>query len=215
MYKYVLFDLDGTLTDPGIGITNGVMYALKKFGIEVSDRTELYKFIGPPLLESFMKYYGLSEEDSRQAIVYYREQYNTTGLFENEVYEGIPKLLSELKEAGKMILLATSKPQESATRILKHFGLYEYFDFVGGASMDGSRTKKADVISYVLDSCGITDLEAAIMVGDREHDVLGAKQVGLKTIGVLFGYGNYEELEQAGALYIAEKVEDISGYILG
>ena len=129
MYKYVLFDLDGTLTDPGIGITNSVMYALKKFEIEEENRASLYKFIGPPLLESFDKYYGLSPEECQQALVYYREYFRPKGLYENEVYDGIKELLVELKERGKTLLLATSKPEEFAIEILKHFDLYQYFDF--------------------------------------------------------------------------------------
>jgi len=213
MYKYVLFDLDGTLTDPGIGITNSVMYALKKYNIEVKDRSELYKFIGPPLLDSFMKYYGFSKEESEQAIVYYREYFSVKGLYENEVYEGIHELLTELKARKKKLILATSKPEEFAVKILKHFQLYEYFDVAAGASMDSSRSKKADVIAYALERSQVTDLSEAIMVGDREQDVSGAKQVGLKSIGVLFGYGDYEELSKAGADYIAANVQDILKFI--
>ena len=198
MYQYILFDLDGTLTDPGIGITNSVMYALKKFGIEVEDRAALYKFIGPPLMDSFERFYGFSKEDSALALQYYREYFKPYGLYENEVYEGTRELLEELKKRGKKLILATSKPEEFAKEILRHFDLLQYFDFVGGASMDEIRNKKADVIAYALENCGITDLSAAVMVGDREHDVLGAKQVGLKCIGVLFGYGDREELEAAG-----------------
>lgn len=214
MYKYVLFDLDGTLTDPGIGITNSVMYALKKFEIEEENRASLYKFIGPPLLESFDKYYGLSPEECQQALVYYREYFRPKGLYENEVYDGIKELLVELKERGKTLLLATSKPEEFAIEILKHFDLYQYFDFVAGATMDESRVKKADVIDYALENCGILDLSMAVMVGDREHDVLGAKAIGMDSIGVLYGYGDLEEHKNAGATYIAEKPEDILKIIL-
>lgn len=214
MYNYILFDLDGTLTDPGIGITNSVMYALKKFGIEEKDRVFLYKFIGPPLLESFDKYYGLSPEECQQALVYYREYFRPKGLYENEVYDGIKELLEELKEKGKTLLLATSKPEEFAIEILKHFDLYQYFDFVAGATMDEKRVKKADVIAYALENCGISDLSMAIMVGDREHDVIGAKAIGMDSIGVLYGYGDYEEHKNAGATYIAEKPEDILQIIM-
>lgn len=209
MLKYILFDLDGTLTDPGIGITNSVMYALKKFNIEVADRTQLYKFIGPPLLYSFQTYYGFSETDSALAVQYYREYFKDRGLYENEVYDGIPELLGKLKERGYKLVLATSKPEVYAVEILKHFGLYDYFDFAAGATMDSTRSKKADVIAYALDSCGIKDLSTAIMIGDREHDILGAKQTGLASIGVLYGYGNREEFEAAGATYIAETPADI------
>lgn len=204
MYKYILFDLDGTLTDPGLGITNSVMYALKKFNIEVEDRAPLYKFIGPPLLESFEKFCGMSSEESQLALQYYREYFKPHGLYENEVYDGIEQVLMELKEQGKTLIVATSKPEEFAVEILKHFHLDKYFDFIAGATMDEKRVKKAEVIAYALESCGITDLTDAIMVGDREHDVLGAKQVGLDSVGVLYGYGDYKELKNAGATYIAE-----------
>ena len=175
MYKYVLFDLDGTLTNPGLGITNSVMYALKKFGIEVEDRAVLYKFIGPPLLESFEKFYGLSKAESELALQYYREYFKPYGLYENEVYEGIREVLERLKEKGKKLLLATSKPEEFAKEILHHFQLEQYFDFVAGATMDEKRVKKGDVIAYALESCGITELTSVLMIGDREHDVIGAK----------------------------------------
>ena len=209
MYKYILFDLDGTLTDPGIGITNSVMYALRKFGIEVEDRTSLYKFIGPPLLDSFQNYYGFTKEQSEEGIKYYREYFKPYGLYENEVYSGIEELLKSLKGIGKTIVVATSKPEEFAVEILKHFHLIEYFDFVGGASMDEKRVRKADVIAYALDKCSVVDLQSVVMIGDREHDINGAKQIGIDSIGVLYGYGNYEELKQAGADYIVSTPEEI------
>jgi len=214
MYQYILFDLDGTLTDPGLGITNAVMYALKKFNIEVEERASLYKFIGPPLLESFEKFYGLSEEESQQALKYYREYFRPYGLYENEVYAGIEEVLRTLKEQGKMVLLATSKPEEFAKEILRHFGLDKYIDFAAGATMDEKRVRKADVIAYALESCQISNLSEVVMIGDREHDVLGAKEIGLDSIGVLYGYGNYEELKEAGATYIVEKPEEILRIVL-
>lgn len=215
MYNTILFDLDGTLTDPGIGITNSVAYALAKWNIKVEDRRELYKFIGPPLLDSFAEYYGFSEEECQQAVVYYREYFRSNGIYENEVYPGVVEMLTELKNAGKKVVLATSKPEEFALIILKHFDLFKYFDFVAGATMDESRSKKADVIAYALESCGIgsADLKDVIMVGDRKHDVLGAKENNLDCIGVLFGYGDREELESAGAKYIAETVADILTFL--
>ena len=209
MLQYILFDLDGTLTDPGLGITNSVIYALSKFGIPVSDRRELYKFIGPPLLDSFRDYYGFSPEDSIRAVQYYREYFKDYGLYENEVYDGIPQVLAELKRQGFQLVLATSKPEEYAVEILKHFHLDQYFTFAAGATMDGTRSKKADVIAYAMSHCGITDPASAIMVGDRKHDILGAAEHGLKTIGVLFGYGSKEEFEQAGAVDMAQTPADI------
>lgn len=209
MYKYILFDLDGTLTDPGIGITNSVMYALEKFGIEVEDRASLYKFIGPPLLDSFQNFYGFTKEESELALKYYREYFRPKGLYENHVYDGVEDLLRELKAGGKEMIVATSKPEEFAVEILKHFNLYQYFDFVGGASMDEKRVKKSDVIAYALEKGDVTDLDAVVMIGDREHDVYGAKQIGVDSIGVLYGYGDYEELKQAGADYIVERPSEI------
>ena len=209
MYKYILFDLDGTLTDPGIGITNSVMYALEKFGIEVKERASLYKFIGPPLLDSFQNFYGFTKEESELALKYYREYFRPKGLYENHVYDGVEDLLRELKASGKKMIVATSKPEEFAVEILKHFNLYQYFDFVGGASMDEKRVKKSDVIAYALEKGDVTDLDAVVMIGDREHDVYGAKQIGVDSIGVLYGYGDYEELKQAGADYIVERPSEI------
>jgi len=204
MYKNILFDLDGTLTDPGMGITNSVMHALKKFNIEVEDRTSLYRFIGPPLKGSFEEFYGFSGEQSELAVRYYREYFKKQGMLENEVYDGIPELLTWLKEKKKTLIVATSKPEAFTLEILQHFKLIEYFDFVAGATMDDTRNKKSDIIRYALDCCHIIDKSTAVMIGDRKHDIIGAKENGLDSIGVLFGYGNYEELKTAGATYIVE-----------
>lgn len=213
MYKAVLFDLDGTVTDPGLGITNSVMYALNKFQIKVDDRTSLYKFIGPPLKESFKDFYGFSDEECSRAIVYYREYYADKGIFENVLYDGMAKLLEQIKDSGRKVILATSKPEEFAVRILKYFQIDQYFDYIAGSNMDETRMKKAEVITYALNSCDITDLSSVVMVGDREHDILGAKEVGINSIGVLYGYGGREELQSAGASYIAEKIEDIIKFL--
>ena len=212
-YDYLLFDLDGTLTDPGEGITNSVAYALRKQGIEVTDKKELYCFIGPPLSESFSRFFGFSMEESLRCVEYYREYYRDKGIFENLLYDGIPELLATLKSRGKKIILATSKPELFAKQILDHFGLTEYFDHICGASMDESRNKKAAVIEYALETAKLDDLARAVMIGDREHDINGAGLNGLDSIGVLFGYGDRPELEAAGATYIAESVEDIKKFI--
>lgn len=212
VFNYLLFDLDGTLTDPGLGITNSVMYALQKFGINVEDRTSLYKFIGPPLRDSFEAFYGFSREDSELAVQYYREYFNDKGLYENEVYDGIEDLLIQLKERDRTLLVATSKPESFAIKILQHFNLYDYFDFVAGATMDETRNKKADVIQYALESFNI-EKSSAIMIGDREHDIIGAKENNLDSIGVLYGYGSRDELKNAGATFLAEKPLDILGYV--
>jgi phosphoglycolate phosphatase len=213
MYKYLLFDLDGTLTDPGIGITNSVMYALRKFGIHVDKRESLYRFIGPPLKDSFGKYYGFSDANCDLAIQYYREYFRKQGMFENAVYEGIPSLLKQLKDKGKILIVATSKPEVFSIEILRHFGLFDFFDFVAGASFDESRSKKADVIRYALESCQIHEKSTAIMIGDREHDIIGAIENGLNSLGVLYGYGSFEELKKAGASYLVDQPNDILEYV--
>lgn len=209
-YQYYLFDLDGTLTDSGRGITNSVKYALAKYGVMNPEMDTLLKFVGPPLADSFQKYYGLSAEESKQAIVYYREYYTAGGMFENEVYEGIPELLKSLKEAGKTLIVATSKPEDYARQILEHFELARYFDCIAGASMDETRVKKDEVIDYALSQCEIPEKGQIVMIGDREHDIFGAKKNGLASIGVLFGFGDREELEAAGADYIVETPEEIA-----
>lgn len=209
MFNTVLFDLDGTLTDPAEGITNSVAYALHRYGITVEEKKSLYCFIGPPLNDSFMRYYGFTTEKAMEAIGVYREYFRDRGIFENEVYEGIPELLEKIKKSGRKIVLATSKPEEFAVRILEHFDLMKYFDIVAGASMDEKRNKKGDVIKYAMEKGGF-DAENAVMIGDREHDIYGAKENSLPSIGVLYGYGDREELETAGADFIAETVADIS-----
>lgn len=213
-YKYVLFDLDGTLTDPVEGITNSIIYALKKYNIEISGREELYKFIGPPLLESFEKYYGFSKEEAKKAIEYYREYYKDKGIFENLVYDGCEDLLKELKDKGLLLIVATSKPEVFAKKILEYFDIAKYFTFIAGSNLDGSRVKKGEVIEYALKCCNIVDLSKALMIGDREHDIIGAKSIGIASIGVLFGYGDRNELENAGADFIAETVADIKKFLL-
>lgn len=209
MYNTILFDLDGTLTDPGMGITNSVAYALEKYNIKNVDRTELYKFIGPPLKDSFMQFYEFSEADAMQAIEYYREYFRDKGIFENVVYENIERMLYELKQAGKEVILATSKPEEFAVRILEHFELLKYFDYVAGATFDGTRSKKADVIRYALENRRRESLSDVVMVGDREHDIIGANENGIASIGVMYGYGCREEFEKYGATYIVETTEDL------
>lgn len=214
MYDTILFDLDGTLVDSGVGITNSVAYSLEKYGIEIPDRTELYKFIGPPLHESYQKYYGFSESGAKEAVEVYREYYRSKGIYENQVYEGIEDLLKRLFAAGKMLLVATSKPEVFAKQILEHLKLFDYFSGIYGANLDGSRTKKEDVISYALSAKGVTDYKSVVMVGDREHDIYGAKKVGIAGIGVLFGYGDYEELQRAKADGIAKNAEEIFSFIM-
>ncbi|MBQ8203046.1 MAG: HAD family hydrolase [Clostridia bacterium] len=212
MYDYFLFDLDGTIVDSGLGITNSVMYALKKWNIEVGDRTELYRFVGPPLYESFEKFYGFSKEDAIKAVEAYREYYREKGVLEYELYEGIADTLKELKARGKKIILATSKPEVFATMILKHSGLFELFDFIAGATLDGSLIKKEDVIAYALKGVGNVDTKKAVMVGDRSHDIMGAHMNGIDSVGVTYGYGSREELAGENATYIIDKATDILNF---
>lgn len=213
-YKYILFDLDGTLTEPAEGITNSVAYALDKAGLPYGSKESLKKYIGPPLHESFAEDYGLSLEQGLQMVDYYREYYTVKGLFENRLFDGIPELLSHLKDKGKTLIVATSKPEVYSIKILENFGILKYFDFVSGATLDSSRVKKADVIAHALDSLKISDTSEMIMVGDRHHDIEGAAHHGIDSLGVLFGYGSREELCGAGATYIAETVEDIKKFII-
>jgi phosphoglycolate phosphatase len=206
---YIFMDLDGTLTNSMLGITKSVQYALKAFDIMENDLNNLCSYIGPPLRDSFQKYHGLSEEEADAAVVKYREYFTVTGIFENEVYEGMEALLAKLVKAGKKLIVATSKPEVFARRILEHFNLEHYFSDICGATLDNARGTKEEVIRYALEKNGIIDYSSVVMVGDRRHDVEGAKSVGIASIGVLYGFGSREELEKAGADRIAETVEDI------
>lgn len=209
MDKYVLFDLDGTVTDPEKGITLCVAHALKHFGIETPELSALRKFIGPPLLDSFMEFYGFSREKAAEAVEKYRERFSVTGIFENEPYPGIERLLGGLKEAGCTLAIASSKPEVYTKRIIEHFELAPYFARVCGSELDGRRTDKAEVIAYALDSLGSPAAEKVLMVGDRRHDVIGAKKNGIVSIGVLYGFGDESELREAGADHIAPTVHDV------
>ena len=206
----ILFDLDGTLTDPKIGITQSVRHSLKAFGIEVADADELVPFIGPPLRASYKKFYGFSDAEAEAAVAHYREYFADRGIFENAVYAGIDGMLKQLAASDQTLALATSKPTVYAQRILTHFGLNAYFAFVAGSELDGRRSEKAQVIGYALENLDISDVSGVIMVGDRQHDVLGAKVLGMESIGVLYGYGNAEELTNAGATYLADSVAELS-----
>ena len=211
--KNIFFDLDGTLTDPAEGITNSVAYALSKFGIEVSDRRELYRFIGPPLVDAFMEYYGFSKADAERALALYREYFAPKGIFENAVIKGIPEMLSKLEKQGKRLFVATSKPEPFAVQILEHFSLDGYFEGIYGSTMDETRNKKDAVIAYALEMSG-ADKADTVMVGDRHHDVEGAHAVGLPCIGVLYGYGDREEMVRCRADMIAESVDALRSLLL-
>ena len=214
-YKYILFDLDGTLTDPSLGITNSIAYALKKNNIEPPEREKLYKYIGPPLIDSFMEDYGFSHDGAVKALWDYREYYEEAGIFENSVYEGIEDLLKSLYESGKKIYLATSKPEIYAVQILEHFNLAQYFTFIAGNTMAEDRHHKVDVINYLYTERPEIEKQKAIMVGDRNYDVNGAHGAGIKCIGVLFGFGDEAEMKEANADFIAPKVSDLKNILLG
>ncbi len=211
MDKILLFDLDGTLTDPKEGITKCVQYALHHFNIEVNDLSQLMCFIGPPLVDSFRNFFGMTEENAKIAVEKYRERFKDIGIFENGVYEGIKQMLKYCKDMGYKIGLATSKPEEFAVRILDRYELKEFFDETTGSTMDGSRNNKTDVIKEAFRRMGISDAnkENVIMIGDREHDIIGAKNCGIKSIGVKFGYAEEGELEAAGADYVVDTVEQL------
>lgn len=213
MYDCFLFDLDGTLTDPSVGITNSVKYALDKFGVTVEDESLLLKFIGPPLVEGFRDLCGFSHEDSLKATEYYRETFRVKGIFENQVYDGITEMLESLRSNGKKIVLATSKPEEFAVQIMEHFGLAKYFDFMAGATFDSTRSSKGAVIEYALKNVDLPKGAKVVMVGDRYHDIEGAKQNGIDSIGVLYGFGSKEELESAGADHTVETATEILKFV--
>lgn len=216
-YKVIFFDLDGTLTDSCPGILNSVAYALEKLEEEVPPRNELLSFVGPPLIDEFKRKFNFSQEKSEEAVRYFREYFRDTGIFENTPYDGIKEVLYKLKNAGYVLAIATSKPEEFALRIAKHFGLDEYFEFICGSTFDESRNKKHQVLEYAISE--VTRIynfskSEMLMVGDRHHDIDGAKYNGIDSMGVLYGYGSEEELRAAGAQYIAACVSDIAAALL-
>ena len=213
-YTHLLFDLDGTLTDPKEGITKCVQYALRHFGIEEPDLDKLTIFIGPPLIPSFMEFYGLSGEQAEEALMVYRERFSTIGLFENRVLEGIPQMLAALKEQGKYLGVASSKPEEYVLRILERFDLLQYFDEVTGASMDEKRSEKKDVIEEALMRMGrLDDRKGILMIGDRKHDAEGARLSGLDCLCVYTGFAPEGELEEAGADYICHSIDQMAAFL--
>ena len=204
--KSVIFDLDGTLTDSGEGITKCVQLALEHFGIPVESLDHLRYFVGPPLRDSFVKA-GVPEDKVEEAIAVYRSRYTNIGLFENTPYSGIRELLEKLTDLGYRLFVATSKPEEMAVRVLQKFDLYRYFEKVCGATLDKSRDSKSAVIAHLLTATGKD--EHAIMVGDTAFDVIGAAEHNISTIGVSWGYGIVEEMKEAGAIAIAHTPEEL------
>ena len=214
-WQYLFFDLDGTLTDPMLGITRSVQYALRHFGIEVTDLSTLCPFIGPLLKDSFREFYGMDDTRAEEAIALTREYFAPKGIFENELYAGIPQLLEALRQGGARIAMATSKPAPFARRIAEHFAIDRYFDLIEGSTLDGTRTTKSEVLRLAIEGLGVTDPAQAVMVGDRRFDIEGAAATGIESIGVLYGYGSREELEQAGATHIVADVGELGRLLLG
>ncbi|WP_057491606.1 HAD family hydrolase [Streptococcus orisasini] len=214
MYQTILFDLDGTLTDSGQGILNSIRYALTQLDRPIPDDHLLKTFIGPPLKTSFEQTLGMSLAESQAAIALYRDYFREKGIFENQIYPGIPELLADLKSQKRQLLVATSKPEVFAQQILEHFELSHFFEIITGASMDSSRSKKSDIIAYALKNADTVNPAETIMVGDRKYDILGAKENQLASLGVLYGYGSFEELQAAKADYIAKSTEDLRKILL-
>ncbi len=211
IYNNILFDLDGTLTDPKIGITKSVSYALKAYGIETENLDSLCKFIGPPLVHSFKKYYGFNDADCTKLVDIYREYFSVTGKFENEVYPLIPEMLAAMKNKGYRLFVATGKPEKFAKEILEHFGLSKYFECIRGIALDEEHITKAEVISRVLKKYSL-DKKSTVMIGDRCFDIEGAKETGIDGIGVTYGYGDRTELENAGAKYIINTTKQLKEF---
>jgi len=213
-FDNVIFDLDGTLTDSGEGILNSAAYALETLGRPVADKSVLTPFVGPPLRESFETLCGIFGEEADRAVKLYRSYYGEKGIYENRIYDGIPALLSSLKAAGCTLVVATSKPEPFAEQIIERAGLTDLFTYVAGAKMDETRIKKDEVINYALETLGEPDRSRVVMIGDREFDVLGAKKTGVSSLGVLYGYGSREELEEACADAVVATVEEVGEYLL-
>lgn len=204
MYDYIFFDLDGVLTDSEEGIINSALYALEKYNIDVNEKSELKKFIGPPLQDSFSTDYGFNEEEIEGVIATFREYYSEKGIFENTLFPNIEEVLKELKNKKKKLVVATSKPEVFTMKILMHFNILKYFEFVSAATLDDSKIRKDLIIKEAISALGIKDLSKVVMVGDRKHDAIGAKNNGIDVIGALWGYGSKEELQKAGATIFAE-----------
>lgn len=207
---FLLFDLDGTLTNPKTGITKSVQYALRSFGVAVDNLDDLTGFIGPPLRDSFQKYFSFSKADAETAVQKYREYFAEQGIYENVMYDGVPAMLETERAAGKKLIIATSKATVFAERILAHFAIDGYFSLVAGSEWDGRRARKAEVIRYALETSGVSDLHKAVMIGDTPYDIAGAKEVGIESVGVLYGFGSLAALTAAGADCVVESVDELA-----
>lgn len=221
MFQYCLFDLDGTLTDPKEGITKSVQHALRHFGIEEPDLSRLEPFIGPPLLDSFMEFYGFDPEQAKKAIEVYRERFAPIGVLENKLILGADQMLCHAKEKGIHLAVASSKPLVFVNQILQHFDIEKYFEVIVGSELDGTRVTKEEVVEEALRQLGILEIKAeerkknCAMVGDRKFDIQGAKAHGLTGIGVSFGYASEGELEEAGAEYLVDTMTELEELLTG
>ena len=215
MTDIILFDLDGTLTDPKEGITSCVKYALESVGITETNEQILMRFIGPPLVDSFMEFYGFNRRDALKLVAKYRERFSVKGIFENRLYDGVRDMLRELKACGYTVALATSKPRIFAKRICEKYEIAEYFDIISGSELDGTNDYKHQVIEAILTALNSPDRKRVVMVGDRRQDIDGAKQCKIRSIGVSFGYAEEGELERAGVDYIVNDIDELKALLLG
>lgn len=213
-HSTVLFDLDGTLTDPREGITRSVQFALAKLGIDEPDLAALEHFIGPPLLQCFMASYGLDEATAWQAVNHYRERFKVTGLYENRMFAGVPSLLDALQAQGRTLYIATSKPTVFAEEIARHFGFDRYFKCIYGSELDGTRTNKVELLAHLLESENLAP-GSALMIGDRKHDLIGARSNGVQAVAVGYGFGSREELLGEAPAFHFETLEALHGAFMG
>lgn len=214
-YKVILFDLDGTLSDPKEGITKSVQYALQAMGIYEPDIDKFESFIGPPLQDSFAEHYHFDEESTKTAVELYRKRFKEKGMVENELYPDIPLLLKSLKEQGYTLAVATSKPTVFAEEILKHFKIDHFFELVAGSNLDGTRTSKTEIIQYIIDEYKEHNRDSFVMIGDRKHDIIGASNTGIDSVGITYGYGSFEELSESKPTYIVETVSQLQSILVG
>ena len=213
MFTHIIFDLDGTLTDSKPGIVHSIQYSLSRVGIDEQDEKKLESFVGPPLMSTYRDTYGLTEEKRRQAYEAFQEVFTTKGMFDNRPYEGIPELLARLKASGKKLYIGPSKPEVHAITILKHFGLYQYFDVIKGAKLGDENESKADTIAKVLREIPQEEWNKTVMVGDRKYDIEGGRANGLATVAVSYGYADEKEIREVQPSYIAESVDDLKNLL--
>jgi len=209
MYHLCLFDLDGTLTDSHVGITKSLDYALRFFGKQTANLDELKKFIGPPLSDSFRQHANFTEAEIEKAVNLFREHYSETGIYENRLYDGVLEILSRLKTEGVQLVIATAKLTDYAERIAEYFRMNQYFDLIVGSQQDGTRSRKSEVISYVLNTIDPDRKKSTVMIGDSKHDMIGGREMKIDTIGVTWGYGSRTELEESQAMKIVDSFGEL------